>query len=102
MLDFTGLTDETLILEIPRREEIASKPMIGSTHGSILSALIDLTGLYTINALRGSASASADILVDFHLPALRGRCTKLVEVSKSARILSWRSHGAKGMIELIG
>ena len=47
-LDIASLTGEELILEMPWRDEIVSNPMIGSAHGGILSALIDLTGLYTI------------------------------------------------------
>ena len=67
-LDIAELTDDALILEMPWRDEIVSNPMIGSAHGGILSALIDLTGLYTINALGGSARATADMRVDFHRP----------------------------------
>jgi uncharacterized protein (TIGR00369 family) len=61
-----------LILEMPWRDEIVSNPMIGSAHGGIISTLIDLTGLYAINALGGSARATADMRVDFHRPATSG------------------------------
>ena len=57
-LDIVALTADELILEMPWRDEIVSNLMIGSAHGGILSALIDLTGLYTINALGGSARAT--------------------------------------------
>ncbi|MCB2075429.1 hotdog fold thioesterase [Novosphingobium sp. FKTRR1] len=87
-LDIVELTDETLILEMPWREEIVSNPMIGSAHGGILSALIDLTGLYTINALGGSARATADMRVDFHRPATSGPVRAIGRVVKLGKQLS--------------
>jgi uncharacterized protein (TIGR00369 family) len=63
---------------MPWRDEIVSNPMIGSAHGGILSALIDLTGLYTINALGGSARATADMRVDFHRPATSGPLVRAI------------------------
>ena len=87
-LDIAELTDETLILEMPWREEIVSNPMIGSAHGGVLSALIDLTGLCTINALGGSARATADMLVDFHRPATSGPLRAIGRVVKLGKQLS--------------
>ena len=34
-LDIAELTNETLVLEMPWRDEIISNPMIGSAHGGI-------------------------------------------------------------------
>ncbi|MBA4354472.1 MAG: thioesterase [Novosphingobium sp.] len=87
-LDIVALTGDELILEMPWRDEIVSNPMIGSAHGGILSALIDLTGLYTINALGGSARATADLRVDFHRPATSGPLRAIGRVIKLGKQLS--------------
>lgn len=83
-LDVIALNDNELILGMPWREEIVSNPMIGSAHGGILSALIDLTGLYAINALGGSARATADMRVDFHRPATEGPLRAIPSISSSS------------------
>jgi len=87
-LDIVALTADELILEMPWRDRIVSNPMIGSAHGGILSALIDLTGLYTINALGGSARATADMRVDFHRPATSGPLRAIGKVVKLGKQLS--------------
>lgn len=87
-LDIVALTADELILEMPWRDEIVSNPMIGSAHGGVLSALIDLTGLYTINALGGSARATADMRVDFHRPATSGPLRAIGKVVKLGKQLS--------------
>lgn len=87
-LDVVDLTERELILEMPWRDEIVSNPMIGSAHGGILSALIDLTGLYTVNALGGTARATADLRVDFHRPATSGPLRAIGSVVKLGKQLS--------------
>lgn len=87
-LEIAALTENALTLEMPWRDEIVSNPMIGSAHGGILSALIDLTGLYTINALGGSARATADMRVDFHRPATSGPLRAIGRVVKLGRQIS--------------
>lgn len=87
-LDIVDLTERELILEMPWRDEIVSNPMIGSAHGGILSALIDLTGLYTVNALGGTARATADLRVDFHRPATSGPLRAIGSVVKLGKQLS--------------
>lgn len=87
-LDIVDLTERKLILEMPWRDEIVSNPMIGSAHGGILSALIDLTGLYTVNALGGTARATADLRVDFHRPATSGPLRANGSVVKLGKQLS--------------
>ncbi|WP_374397482.1 hotdog fold thioesterase [Sphingopyxis sp.] len=100
-LDIGGLTDEELILEMPWRAEIVSNPMIGATHGGILSALIDLTGLYTINAFGGSARATADLRVDFHRPATSGPLRaigRVVKLGKQLSVAETRVENADGRL----
>ena len=100
-LDIAELTDDALILEMPWRDEIVSNPMIGSAHGGILSALIDLTGLYTINALGGSARATADMRVDFHRPATSGPLRaigRVVKLGKQISVAETRSEDAEGRL----
>ncbi|ODU79756.1 hotdog fold thioesterase [Novosphingobium sp. SCN 63-17] len=87
-VDIVDLTERELILEMPWRDEIVSNPMIGSAHGGILSALIDLTGLYTVNAMGGTARATADLRVDFHRPATSGPLRAIGSVVKLGRQLS--------------
>jgi uncharacterized protein (TIGR00369 family) len=100
-LDIASLTGEELILEMPWRDEIVSNPMIGSAHGGILSALIDLTGLYTINALGGSARATADMRVDFHRPATSGPLRaigRVVKLGKQISVAETRIEDADGRL----
>lgn len=100
-LDIAELTDDALILEMPWRDEIVSNPMIGSAHGGILSALIDLTGLYTINALGGSARATADMRVDFHRPATSGPLRaigRVVKLGKQLSVAETRIEDAEGRL----
>ncbi|MBB4612686.1 MULTISPECIES: hotdog fold thioesterase [Alphaproteobacteria] len=100
-LDIAELTDDALILEMPWRDEIVSNPMIGSAHGGILSALIDLTGLYTINALGGSARATADMRVDFHRPATSGPLRaigRVVKLGKQISVAETRIEDAEGRL----
>ena len=52
------------------------------------SALIDLTGLYTVNALGGTARATADLRVDFHRPATSGPLRAIGSVVKPGKHLS--------------
>jgi len=87
-LEIAALTENALTLEMPWRDEIVSNPMIGSAHGGILSALIDLTGLYTVNALGGTARATADLRVDFHRPATSGPLRAIGSVVKLGKQLS--------------
>lgn len=83
-----ALTDAELVLEMPWRDEIVSNPVLGSVHGGILSALIDLTGFHTINAFGGTARATADMRVDFHRPATAGPLRAIGRVVKLGRQLS--------------
>lgn len=87
-LEVVDLTERELTLEMPWREEIISNPMIGSAHGGILSALIDLTGLYAVNALGGTAQATADLQIDFHRPATAGPLRAIGRVVKLGKQLS--------------
>lgn len=87
-LEVVDLTERELTLEMPWREEIISNPMIGSAHGGILSALIDLTGLYAVNTLGGTARATADLQIDFHRPATAGPLRAIGRVVKLGKQLS--------------
>ena len=100
-LEIAALTENALTLEMPWRDEIVSNPMIGSAHGGILSALIDLTGLYTINALGGSARATADMRVDFHRPATSGPLRaigRVVKLGKQLSVAETRIEDAEGRL----
>ncbi|MBA4045338.1 MAG: thioesterase [Erythrobacter sp.] len=100
-LEITALTEDALILEMPWRDEIVSNPMIGSAHGGILSSLIDLTGLYTINALGGSARATADMRVDFHRPATSGPLRaigRVVKLGKQSSVAETRIEDAESRL----
>jgi len=87
-LEIVELADDRLVLEMPWRDEIVSNPQVNAVHGGILSALIDLTGLYAINALGGTARATADLRVDFHRPATSGPLRAIGRVIKLGPHLS--------------
>ena len=62
---------EQIEISLPWREEFVANTAIEATHGGILAALIDLTGLYAVRAAGGIVSATADLRVDYHRPATR-------------------------------
>jgi uncharacterized protein (TIGR00369 family) len=84
--------DELRIL-LPWREEFVSNAAIQATHGGILAALIDLTGLYAVRAAGGLVSATADLRVDYHRPATRGdiqACGVTVKLGKRISVADVR------------
>ena len=78
---------DSLELEMPWRDEIVSNPAISAAHGGILSALVDLTGLYAILAAGGVATATADLRVDFHRAATEGPLRAIGRPIKLGRTL---------------
>lgn len=90
-----------LVLEMRWRDEIVSNPKIVSAHGGILSALIDLTGLYTILAAGGTPRATIDLHVDFHRPALPGQLRaigRLVKMGRQFSVAETRIVGTDGVL----
>ena len=77
-----------LVISMPWRDEIISNPTVGAAHGGIVSALIDLTGLYTIIAMGGAARATADLHVYFHRPAKLGPLRAIGSPVKLGRQIS--------------
>ena len=69
-LELVKIGQEGVTIALPWREEFVSSVTVGSTHGGILAALIDLTGLYAIRAAGGAVTATADLRVDYHRPAV--------------------------------
>ncbi|MBB4631097.1 hotdog fold thioesterase [Sphingosinicella soli] len=84
-LEIKSCSEDGLELTMPWREEIVSNPMVGSAHGGVLAALIDLTGLYTLLMLGIQAKATADLRVDYHRPATTGPLTARGQVVKIGR-----------------
>ena len=70
-LSVRAVSAEGIEIEMPWRPEMVSNAAIGSTHGGILASLIDLTGLYALLAAGVRVSATADMHVDYHRPAIR-------------------------------
>ena len=60
-LELVKFGQEGVTIALPWREEFVSSVTVGSTHGGILAALIDLTGLYAIRAAGGAVTATADL-----------------------------------------
>lgn len=87
-LRINELSNEELVIAMPWRDEIVSNPMVGAAHGGILSALIDLTGLYTVIAMGGAARATVDLRVDFHRPATAGLLRAIGKPVKLGRQIS--------------
>jgi len=87
-LRIKSATADRIEIEMPWREEIISNPMIGSAHGGVLATLIDLTGLYALNAQGTQAKATADLRVDFHRPATSGPLIATGQVVKVGRQIS--------------
>ncbi len=53
----------------PWREDLVSNPALGSVHGGVLAALIDLGGLYSILTQSSRVRSTIDLRVDYHAPA---------------------------------
>ena len=87
-LEVMSCSQDGLVLSMPWRPEIVSNPIIGSAHGGILAALIDLTGLYTLLMQGAPAKATADLRVDYHRPATSGPVTATGRIVKIGRQLS--------------
>ncbi len=87
-LKIRSVTSQGLELEMPWRDEIVSNPAIGSVHGGVLASLIDLTGLYTLNAHGTQAKATADLRVDYHRPATAGPLIAAGQIVKVGRQIS--------------
>lgn len=86
-LRIVSQANDSLELEMPWRDEIVSNPAIGAAHGGILSALIDLTGLYAVLSAGGVAKATADLRVDFHRAATEGPLRAIGHPIKMGRTL---------------
>jgi len=87
-LEIRSCSEDGLELTMPWREEIVSNPMLGSAHGGVLAALIDLTGLYTLLMLGTRAKATADLRIDYHRPATAGPLIARGRVIKTGRQIS--------------
>jgi len=87
-LKAVAVTREQIEIALPWREEFVSNTKIEATHGGILAALIDLTGLYAVRAAGGIVSATADLRVDYHRPATRGTVRACGMVVKLGRRIS--------------
>ena len=79
---------EGVQIAMPWREEMVSNVNTGATHGGVLAALIDLTGLYAVRAAGGVVSATADLRVDYHRPAIGGTVLATGTVVKLGRRIS--------------
>ena len=87
-LKAVAVTREQIEIALPWREEFVSNTKIEATHGGILAALIDLTGLYAVRAAGGIVTATADLRVDYHRPATRGTVRACGMVVKLGRRIS--------------
>ena len=90
--------DQTTIC-CPWREEMVSNPRLESTHGGILAALVDLTGLFALLAAGGAVTATADLRVDYHRAArpgallARGRPLKIGSRISTAEVYVFQEDG---------
>jgi uncharacterized protein (TIGR00369 family) len=94
-----------LVVSMPWRDEIISNPTVGAAHGGIVSALIDLTGLYTVIAMGGAARATADLHVDFHRPAKPGPLRAIgtpVKLGRQISVAATRILAADGTLVASG
>jgi uncharacterized protein (TIGR00369 family) len=76
------LDDHRIEIEAPWREELISNYRIRSTHGGILAALIDLTGLFAVLAKVAAPIATVDLRVDYHRMASPGTLIARGEILK--------------------
>ena len=104
-LRVTAVGPQGIEIAMPWREEQVSNPAVQATHGGILAALIDLTGLYTVLAAGGMATATADLRVDYHraarLGALRAR-GRVVKLGKRLSVADTELLDAEGVLVASG
>jgi uncharacterized protein (TIGR00369 family) len=67
---------------------MVSNPSVQATHGGILAALIDLTGLYSVLAAGGACTSTADLRIDYHRAATPGQLIAQGRIVKLGRRLS--------------
>jgi uncharacterized protein (TIGR00369 family) len=87
-LKLSKLDDNQIEIEAPWREEWISNFRIRSTHGGILAALIDLTGLFAVLAKVAAPIAALDLRVDYHRIATPGSLVSRGEILKLGSMVS--------------
>lgn len=70
-LKLNKCTQGEISITCPWREDLVSNPSLGSIHGGVLAALIDLGGLYAILTQSTRVRSTIDLRVDYHAPATR-------------------------------
>jgi len=71
-LELTEMTDDSIIIRVPWREEFVVNVDVGYTHGGILATLIDVAADYAIAAKLGRPVPTIDMRVDYHRAAMKG------------------------------
>lgn len=68
-LKVTAVSDGTLSVSMPWKEDLISNPNPPTMHGGIHASVIDLLGLYAILTTGNVCMATVDLRVDYHRPA---------------------------------
>ena len=87
-LTLADVREDGVDIAMPYREELLSNPTARTIHGGILATLIDLTGLYSVLATTTPVTATVDLRVDYHRPALPGPVVAKGKIIKLGRRLS--------------
>ncbi len=87
-LTLADVREDGVDIAMPYREELLSNPTARTIHGGILATLIDLTGLYSVLATTTPVTATVDLRVDYHRPALPGPVVAKGTIIKLGRRLS--------------
>lgn len=75
-------------IEVDWREEFASTPERGATHGGILASILDACCCYAVSSRTLKMVTTVDLRVDYHAVAERGRLRARAETIRSGRTLA--------------
>ena len=98
-LEVAALDPDELRLRMPWRDEVVSNPRLGSAHGGVLAALIDLAGFYALIAAGHPPAATANLNIDYHRPATAGPLeirARVVKLGKRVSVAAAEVYAPEG------
>jgi uncharacterized protein (TIGR00369 family) len=104
-LRVTALSERSITVQAPWREEFVSDPGRGTAHGGVLAAMADLAADWALVGTIGRAVPTVDLRVDYLRPARPGPLTAVGTVVKPGRQVSVSEAvvtGADGKVVAVG
>jgi uncharacterized protein (TIGR00369 family) len=100
-----ALSERSITVQVPWRQEFVSNPERGTAHGGVLAAMADLAADWALVGTIGRAVPTVDLRLDYLRPAHAGTLTAVGTVVKPGRQVSVSEAvvtGADGKVVAIG